>query len=140
VGAYVDASVLVPLFVDDPFSQRAEEVLRGGSREVLLSDFASAEFASAVGRMVRMRRLSADQAREAFVRLDQWTERSANRVVISPHDVGTAAMLLRRLDLNLRTPDAINLAIADRLAAELVTFDSQMLVTAVAIGIGVRGG
>ena len=45
---------------------------------------------------------------------------------ISPADVASATAFLRRLDLTLRTSDALHIAIAQRIGATLVTFDRQM--------------
>ena len=52
-------------------------------------------------------------------------------------DIAFAEAVLRRLDLNLRTPDAIYLAIAQRLGAELATFDIRMADCARQLGIPV---
>jgi hypothetical protein len=41
---------------------------------------------------------------------------------------------LRRLDLTLRTPDALNIAIAQRVGATLATFDAKMADAARALG------
>ena len=45
--------------------------------------------------------------------------------------------ILRRLDINLRTPDAIHIAIARRVDATLVTFDQQVAESARALGMAV---
>jgi uncharacterized protein len=45
-----------------------------------------------------------------------------------------ADAFLRRLDLPLRTPDALNVAIARRIRAELATFDTGMAKSARALG------
>ena len=47
------------------------------------------------------------------------------------------ARVLRRLDLPLRTPDAINIAIAQRIDAALATFDDKMRAAATAIGVSI---
>jgi predicted nucleic acid-binding protein len=52
-------------------------------------------------------------------------------------DIDAANRILRRLDVNLRTPDAIHIVIARRLQATLVTFDRIMAASARALGIGV---
>jgi predicted nucleic acid-binding protein len=44
------------------------------------------------------------------------------------------ATFLRRLDLTLRTPDALNIAIAQRAASVLMTFDEKMAANAHALG------
>jgi predicted nucleic acid-binding protein len=48
--------------------------------------------------------------------------------------VSAAEAFLRRLDLNLRTPDALNIAIAQRVGALLVSFDEKMAASARALG------
>jgi predicted nucleic acid-binding protein len=100
----------------------------------MVSDFASAEFASAIARRVRMERLTADEARLAFSTFDAWIARTARQVPMTSADVVAAASYLRRLDLSLRAPDAINIAIAQRLGAELFTFDKQMITSARVLG------
>jgi predicted nucleic acid-binding protein len=44
---------------------------------------------------------------------------------------------LRRLDLTLRTPDALNIAIAQRAGAAMATFDARMAEAAQALGLDV---
>lgn len=61
----------------------------------------------------------------------------ATRVEITATDVTLADVLLRRLDLPLQAPDAIHLAIAERIEARLVTFDRQMEAGARALGMAV---
>jgi predicted nucleic acid-binding protein len=111
VTVYLDGSVLVALFTNDPFTARAKAYLTANSPIMLVSDFAAAEFASAVSRRVRAEASTAD--------------------------IAAATSVLRRLDLNLRTPDAINIAIADRLGATVATFDERMATAARALGVQV---
>jgi uncharacterized protein len=68
---------------------------------------------------------------------DSWVARSAQRVEISAVDFDRADSILRRLDLPLVTPDAIHIAIAERLGATLVTFDQRMAASARALGMAV---
>lgn len=103
---------------------------------VLVSDFGAAELASAVARQVRMGQLSARQAQAAFSDFDDWMNRSAERSDLLPGDIAVAAEFLRRLDLSLRAPDAINVAIARRLgAATLATLDQRMASDASTLGV-----
>ncbi|MGD9616466.1 MAG: type II toxin-antitoxin system VapC family toxin [Alphaproteobacteria bacterium] len=53
VSYYLDASVLVALLTVEPFSDRADAFVLATSDPLLVSDFAGAEFASAIGRRVR---------------------------------------------------------------------------------------
>jgi predicted nucleic acid-binding protein len=48
-----------------------------------------------------------------------------------------ADQILRRLDVNLRTPDALHITIAQRLNATLLTFDRSMAAAARALGMAV---
>ena len=50
MSLYLDASVLVGLFVIDPSSARAETFLSAHPEIVIVSDCGVAEFSSAVGR------------------------------------------------------------------------------------------
>lgn len=79
-----------------------------------MSDFAAAEFASSVSRRVRTRELTVLEARDAFADFDAWKVMRPELVESSPPDVRDAAIHMRRLDLPLRTPDAIHIAIAQR--------------------------
>jgi predicted nucleic acid-binding protein len=46
--------------------------------------------------------------------------------------------MLRRLDLNIRTADALNIAIAQRVGAALVTFDQKLAASALTLGTPVE--
>jgi predicted nucleic acid-binding protein len=132
--AYLDASVLVALLTDDPLTARADTFLRINTPVLVLSDFAAAEFASAMARRVRGREITVEDARAAFSTLDVWAARVTQRVETTAADVKLAEAALRRLDLTLRTPDALNIAIAQRVGAMLVTFDAKMASSARALG------
>lgn len=134
MSVYLDASVLVALFTNDPFTARADDFLRSETPVLTVSDFAAAELASAIARRVRTRELERDEAVAAFAVFDVWTPRASRRVQTSPADIVAAKAYLRRLDLTLRTPDALNIAIAQRIGASLATFDQRMADSARALG------
>ena len=134
MSVYLDASVLVALFTDDPFTNRADSFLRVNSSVLIVSDLAAAEFASVIARHVRTADITPEDARIAFSTFDAWTARAAQRSEIKAADVTAAEAFLRRLDLTLRTPDALNIAIAQRLGATLFTFDEKMILAARALG------
>jgi len=56
---------------------------------------------------------------------------------LSTADVAEASSVLRRFDLVIRTPDALHLAMARRVGAELVTFDERMADAARMLGLAV---
>ncbi|HWE98435.1 MAG TPA: type II toxin-antitoxin system VapC family toxin [Caulobacteraceae bacterium] len=134
LAVYADASVLVALVVPDAFNERAESFL-DTDPILLISDFAAAEFASALGLRVRTGSLPRDDALLAFATFDSWGARFGPRLEIDGADVAQAERYLRHLDLNLRTPDAINIALAERHSAALATFDVRMADSARALGL-----
>jgi predicted nucleic acid-binding protein len=85
----------------------------------------------------RIGALNADEAAAAIATFDLWRGKSAGAAETSALDVSRATQLVRRLDLSLRGPDAVHLAIAQRLGASLCTFDARMVITATAFGISV---
>lgn len=137
---YLDASVLVALLTNDPLTDRADAALRRNPATLVVSDFAGAEFASALARRVRTGELRAEEARAAFATFDAWTARTARRIETIGADVTASEAYLRRLDLTLRTPDALNIAIAERVGASLMTFDVKMAAVARNLGMRVTAG
>lgn len=133
---YLDASVVVPLFLIDPFVARAKRFMSRGP-SVAVSDYVAAEFAAVVGQRVRMKVLTLAEGRLAFANFDSWKAANALRVEIFSSDVGNAETMLRRLDLTLRTPDALSIAMAERVGAQLATFDDKMAECARALGLAV---
>jgi uncharacterized protein len=137
VSLYLDASVLVAMFVVDPANARAAAFLLAHPAVVVVSDFGAAEFSSAVAKRVRMRELSREDGRLAFLHFDTWVTRSARRQEIIAPDIAAADRILRGFDLTLRTPDALHIVIAQRLDATLVTFDRGMASAARELGMAV---
>jgi uncharacterized protein len=137
VSLYLDASILVALLTIDPLNARADAFLDAGPVGLIVSDFAAAEFSSAIARRVRTHEITRETAQADLANFDLWTVRLAHQVEITPGDVTAAQTYLRRLDLTLLTPDALHIAIAWRLDATLVTFDQRMASSARALGMAV---
>ncbi len=135
MSVYLDTSVMVSLFTKDDFSSRADAALRARPVVQLVSDFGAAEFASAVARRFRMRDMTEKETALAFADFDHWRANVATHVVLESADIVAAEAIVRRLDLMLRAPDAIHLAITRRIGAELATFDEKMAVSARALGL-----
>jgi predicted nucleic acid-binding protein len=134
VNVYLDATVLVALFMNDAQSARADSLLRARPYVLIISDFGVAEYAAAIARLVRTGEIPQEEARIAFSAFDAWSSDRVRRVDSIPADVRAAEAFVRRLDLSLRAPDAINIAIATRLGAALMTFDDGMAKCARALG------
>jgi predicted nucleic acid-binding protein len=134
---YLDASVLVALLTVDPMTARADMFMRTNEPLIVVSDFAAAEVTSAIGRRVRTREMNAEHAKAAFSAMDAWIARKGGRRRLTSADVTRAGALMRRLDLTLRTPDALHIAIAERVGATLATFDEKMAAAARVLGLSV---
>jgi predicted nucleic acid-binding protein len=137
MSAYLDTSVLVALFADDVHSERAQSFLDVAPSPLIISDFGAAEFASVVARFVRMRQMERNVALKLFTDFDTWTAHAVQRIEAGAADIAAASVMLRRLDLTLRTQDAIHIAVAQRAGADLATFDARQAAAAGALGLAV---
>lgn len=126
MSVYIDTSAIVPLFVLDPLNERADASLRRLGDELVVSDFAAAEFSCVIARRVRTGDLSADEAGMAFSHFDVWCTHYARRLELEAGDISSACALVRRFDLSLRTIDAIHIAMVRRTGSRLLTFDKVM--------------
>ena len=137
MDVYLDASVILALPTNDVLTGRARTFLQSQSPTLFVSDYAAAEVTSVIARRVRTRDLTEAEARAAFDSLDHWTQTFARPVETASNDIGMAADLIRRLDLTLRAPDAINIAVARRLGIALATFDKGRASCASTLGVAV---
>lgn len=123
---YLDASVLVSLFVRDPLTERAQHVIRTQAETVAVSDWTLAEAASAIARGVRTGTLSRKASQDALATIDSWVATTADRLAIMPSDIRDAEAILRSFETTLRTPDALHVVVALRSGLALLTFDAAM--------------
>lgn len=135
MSVYLDASALVALFVVDAHNERVNKALRSLREDLIVSNLSAAEFSSVIARRVRTRDLSADEARTAFANVDTWCARHSRVVEVDRADFSGAIALIRRLDLPLRTPDALHISITQRLGCALVTFDKALADVARALDV-----
>jgi hypothetical protein len=106
----------------------------------MVSDLARAEYASVMALRVRTGRMDEGAAREAFAKLDACVAAAAIRARLESGDVLLAEGFLRRLDMTLRTQDAMHIALALRLGASVATFDARMAEATRRLGAAVRDG
>ena len=135
MSVYLDASILVSLFIADSQTARADRFLRNRPGAVIVSDFAAAEFAAVVGRKTRTGDLDGDERDGLFADFDIWTRQTVRMVETTANDIAVAISFLRRRDVTLRAPDAINIALCLRLGASLATFDQRMARDAEIVGV-----
>ena len=138
MSAYLDASVLTPTLVQEPATTAVKAYLVATGLDLLISDFAAAEVASALSRLVRMDLLSVTDASARLSDFEIWRAATSSPVDLHAADVRLAYIYVRRFDLMLRAPDAVHLAIARRLDATLVTLDRRLIRAAEDLGIAVE--
>jgi uncharacterized protein len=132
VSFYLDASVLVATLVQEASTSAVLRFLSQASEPLLVSDFAAAEVASRLSRLIRMHKMTAEAARNALDRFDIWRQSDSRRTEIDNSDIVEANGLVRRFELKLRTSDALHLAVSLRISAKLVTLDGALAKAAVA--------
>lgn len=135
MSVYLDASILVSLFITDSQTARADRFLRDGPGAIVVSDFASAEFAAVVGRKSRTGELDVEERDAVLADFDMWTRQTVRMAETTANDIATAISFLRRRDVTLRAPDAINIALSQRLGTSLATFDQRMARDAEIVGV-----
>ena len=131
---YLDTSVVVPLFLSDIHSVKVLAWMERGGEPRTLSPWTVAEFSSAAARLVRIGQITNEARSRAEASLDGWLSQ-VGVTAVSATDFIQARVLIRSDRANLRTPDALHLAIAQRLRASIATVDRAMFEAALAHGI-----
>jgi uncharacterized protein len=132
---YLDASVLLPTLIVEPATEAVYGRLAADDQELLISDLAAAEVASALSRLVRKALLAGPDASARLADFEAWRAAMSLTVDIRASDARLAYIYVRRFDLRLRAPNALHLAIARRLDATLVTLDRRVVAAARELGI-----
>jgi uncharacterized protein len=138
VNVYLDASVLLPTLIEEAASAAVDAYMLSGAKAFLVSDFAAAEVASNLSRLVRMSLLEASDASARLADFDVWRAAMSSPADIHAYDIRLAATYVRRFDLALRAPDALHLAVARRLDVPLVTIDRRLANAARELGVAVE--
>ena len=107
-------------------------------QELWVSDFAAAEVASALSRLVRSGRLQASDGAVCLSDFDVWRAAMTKPAEMHAVDVRVAGSYVRQFDLAQRVPDALHLAITRRLDLVLVTLDRRLVAAAKELGIAVE--
>jgi predicted nucleic acid-binding protein len=137
VSLYLDASAILPIFVDETFSGAVAHFLQAADQPLIVSEFATAEVASELSRRVRTGALDLDAVLEGLAHLDVWRAAFTTDLDLQPSDVRLAGLFVRRLELGLRAPDALHAAVCRRTGHTLVTRDRRLAGAAEALGVRV---
>jgi len=135
VTLYLDASAVVPTLVEEGASHAVGDYLGAASDPLVVSDFAAAEVASALSRLVRMTAIGREAAETVLREFDAWRAIATTGVELSSADVRLANLIVRRFELGLRAPDALHAAVCQRGDHTLVTLDSRLAAAAEALGV-----
>jgi hypothetical protein len=136
--AYLDASVLLPTLIEEPASLAVDAFLFASTEDLQVSDLAAAEVASALSRLARMNQLDTADAAARLSDFDIWRASTTSTPEMSGADARLAGVFVRRFELMLRTPDALDAAICRRLDLTLVTLDHRLAQAARSLGLRVE--
>ena len=123
MACYLDASVIVAILVPEAASETIRQFLYQVDEPLLVSEFAAAEVASSLSRLVWTAEMTAEVAHDALADFDAWRLAETLPIEIDDLDIADASRLVRRFELRLKAPDALHLAICLRAGAKLVTND-----------------
>jgi predicted nucleic acid-binding protein len=136
---YLDTNILLSACLAEPASPRVRAWLETADSNFTTSDWALAEFSSALGVKVRRGELTTRQADGVLRVLEGDLLPALSVVETESHLVTAAGMLLRSWPLGLRTGDAMHLAFCARARGlVLATADRILERAAHATGIAVE--
>ena len=124
---YVDTSVLVPLFVNEPHSVAAANWYAREKGELVAAAWCIPEFASALGIKQRTGAIDAQQAQAAWARFERMVAADLRLLPVAPASFHRAAELVRDAASALRAGDALHLACAEAAGARrMATLDDVL--------------
>jgi uncharacterized protein len=134
---YLDASALVKLLVPEEESEALNRAL-AGLTDVIVSDLALTEVASALGRRMREQRITREEAQRLYREASK-LHASSRQFETTPPVHRRAERLMLSLPIPLRALDALHLAGAlNAEAATVVTFDPRLRAAATSQGLFVE--
>ena len=135
---YLDSSVLVAAFAPEKFSQRAMDLL-GNASEVVVSELTVTEARVSLVRKRKRKAMTAEEVAEALAEIAEAIQDGTLGVEPLPVEIFRAAEALAdRVAVPVRAMDALHVAMAVQLGAEMATFDADQATAAKAEGITVH--
>lgn len=135
MSAYLDASAILPILIEEPGSTLVDRFITDADAALVVSEFAAAEVASALSRLVRTGLLEPADATDRLADFDAWRASATTDIDLQASDIRLAHIFVRRFDLMLRAPDALHAAICRRGDLTLVTLDRRLASAAAELGI-----
>jgi uncharacterized protein len=134
LSVYLDASVLVPVQVQEAGTEAARRFVVAAEGDICVSSLAAGEFASAMSRHVRMKSFPAEEANHRLSLFDTWLT-STTAIALDDADIRRAASFVRDFQHKLLMPDAIHVALCQRHHLTLVTLDERLAEAALALDV-----
>jgi uncharacterized protein len=124
---YVDTSVLVPLFLNEPHSAAAANWYAREKSELVAAAWCTPEFAGALGIKQRTGAIDAQQAQGACTRFERMVAADLRLLPLAPANFHRAAELVLDAASALRAGDALHLACAEASGAKrMATLDGVL--------------
>lgn len=132
--AYLDTSASANSIFADMGHQRIDRWIEERRPTMFYRDWMYGEFVAAVARRLRATGLDDATGEALIVAADRylagWSKEAA-----TTDDLASAIAFVRKFHIGLHLPDAIHVAVAQRLGATLITTDRQQFRAAKALGI-----
>jgi predicted nucleic acid-binding protein len=124
---YVDTSILVPLFLNEPYSLAVADWYAHEKSELVAAAWCVPEFASALGIKQRTGAIDLQQAQGAWTRFERMVAADLRLLLVEPADFHRAAELVLDAASALRAGDALHLACAEAAGAKhMATLDDVL--------------
>ena len=136
MNIYLDASVLVPMQVQEEKTEAVRRLTTKADGAISVSTLAAGEFTSAISWHVRMKILTEEDANRRLGFFDIWLT-STSTIALDNADIRRASSIVRCFDLKLMMPDAIHVALCERHVLALATLDERLAEAARGLGVEV---
>ena len=134
MSAYLDASVVVSLFVEDSHTSLAETWLAGLAEPPVMSRWTALEFSAAIATRARAGALAAADRRAVEQEFSGWIA-GLKTLAVSDADLTAARDMIRFDEATLKGGDALHLAICRRAGLPIKTFDRALGRAAETMGV-----
>ena len=124
---YLDTSVLVPLFLNEPMSLAIAEWHAKEKSELVSAAWCVTEFGSAVGIKQRTGAINAEQASAAWASFGRMVASDFRLLAVTPAHFHRAAELVLDASSGLRAGDALHLACAEAAGAKQIATLDEVL-------------
>lgn len=133
--SYLDTSVIVALLTGENSAARIRLWLNNRSpSSAMISDWSLTEVSSALSLKQRTGQITTQASDAARKQFQIFVESSFEILPVSGQHFHKAARYCRQHDLGLRSGDALHLAVAVELGAEIVTLDKRFATAAQTLG------